>query len=184
MPPFRVYQLKITLQDTEPPIWRRVLVPGAFRLSELHRVIQSAMGWSNDHLHQFEVDGKVFGVPDGDSWQPIEPEAGVRLYSTAPGVGVEFAYRYDFGDDWLHLVTVEQILTSDGGHYPRCIGGDRRCPPEDSGGPGGYAAILEVLADPGHEDYEHLVNWLRDEDWDAEAFNIDVPNLIYQQFWS
>ena len=130
MPPFRVYQLKITLEDTNPPIWRRVLVPSAYRLSELHRVIQASMGWDNSHLHQFEQDGQVFGPPDpgGFGEEQVRPESKVRLYSFAATAGSQFAYRYDLGDDWLHQVTVEQILTSDGGTYPRCIGGEAEVP--------------------------------------------------------
>ncbi|MCH7688732.1 MAG: plasmid pRiA4b ORF-3 family protein, partial [Planctomycetes bacterium] len=58
----RLYQFKITLIESQPPIWRRIQVKNG-TLDKLHERIQTAMGWTNSHLHQFEIDGERYGDP-------------------------------------------------------------------------------------------------------------------------
>jgi len=130
-----IYQLKITLKDSKPPIWRRVLVPGSFRLGKLHRVIQIAMGWTDSHLHMFIVNGNYYGVPSPDDYEPVKSETRFKLETIAPPVKGKFIYEYDFNDNWIHTVLVEKILPpAPGEKYPQCITGKRACPPEDVGG--------------------------------------------------
>jgi hypothetical protein len=146
----RIFQLTIYLRGVRPPVWRRVLVPGEMNLAELHDVVQTAMGWSNSHLHEFEVDGARYGLPDPD-WglDEVADESRVKLFRVAQE-GSRLGYAYDFGDGWLHEVTVVKVVAPQPGtRYPCCIAGQRACPPEDVGGPLGYQDFLVALGDPG-----------------------------------
>lgn len=167
-----VFQLKITLQDTKPPIWRRVLVDGSATLDHLHDVIQAAFGWWNYHLHEFEVGRTRYGVPDPDEdWgEPPRDERRTRLDAIAD-VGASFRYTYDFGDGWEHRVVVEKALPGGvGTAVPACIDGRRACPPEDCGGTWGYRELLEILADPSHPEHDERTEWLG-RPFDPEAFD-------------
>lgn len=153
-------QLRIDLLEMKPAVWRSVIVPAAITLSKLHRVIQAAMGWEDVHLHEFEIAGHRYGAPDPDFPDPaLINESRVTL-TACLNAATSFAYSYDFGDDWQHRITVEGVLSDD---MPlkaaHCIAGEGACPPEDVGGPGGYAALLEVLRNPRHEDYQYRVQW-------------------------
>ncbi len=168
------YELKITLLDTEPPIWRRVQVPGSVKFPQLHAVIQTAMGWTGSHLHEFEVDGIRYGNPDPDYGAGVISETKVRLADVA-GEGDRLEYLYDFGDGWLHDVLVEKVLpTAKGKPKPKaaCLDGRRACPPEDVGGPPGFADFLEAYGEPAHEDYQHYREWVG-ENYDPLAFDAD-----------
>jgi len=161
-----LYQFKITLLDSQPPIWRRVQVRNG-TLEKLHERIQTAMGWTNSHLYQFEINGERYGdpqlidVPSDDYYcvdatvtkiSDILPESGERF---------QFKYEYDFGDSWHHEIVFEGCLpTSKDIRYPVCIEGERACPPEDVGGVRGYAEYLEAIGDPKHERHEELLEWV------------------------
>jgi Plasmid pRiA4b ORF-3-like protein len=122
----RIFQLKVQLRVVRPPVRRRVLVPGEMDLAELHEVVQTAMGWSNSHLHEFEVGGARYGIPDPD-WglDEVADESGVKL-SRIVREGSRLRYAYDFGDGWEHDVIVEKVLSREpGARYPgrvRCRG--------------------------------------------------------------
>ena len=170
-----VFQLKVTLLDTKPPIWRRVLVDGSATLDHLHEVIQAAFGWWNYHLHEFEVGGTRYGAPDPDEdWgEPPRDERRTRLDAIA-GVGSSFRYMYDFGDGWDHRVVVEKVLpASSGAAVPACVDGRRACPPEDCGGTWGYRELLEILADPDHPEHDERREWLG-RPLDPDAFDPDA----------
>ena len=154
------HQLKITIAEIRPPIWRRVLVPSRITLSQLHRVIQEAFGWWDCHLHEFEIDGVAYGIDDGEgSGEPPVDERRTKLDSVASN-GDRFSYTYDFGDDWEHRIEVEDVVPIDpDGAYPRCVAGRRSAPPEDVGGPWGYAGFLEAVADPNHAEHEAMLEW-------------------------
>lgn len=167
-----VFQLNVTLLDTKPPIWRRVLVDGASTLDHLHEVIQAAFGWWNYHLHEFEVGRTRYGVPDPDEdWgDPPRDERRTRLDSIA-GEGSSFRYTYDFGDGWDHKITVEKVLPADSAPtLPACIDGRRACPPEDCGGTWGYRELLEILASPAHPEHDERREWIG-RPFDPEAFD-------------
>jgi hypothetical protein len=167
-----VFQLKVTLLDTKPPIWRRVLVDGSSTLDQVHEVIQAAFGWWNYHLHEFEVGRNRYGVPDPDEdWgAPPRDERRTRLAAIA-GEGSSFRYTYDFGDGWDHRVVVEGLLPpSADTATPACIGGRRACPPEDCGGTWGYRELLEILADPTHPEHGERREWLG-RPFDPDAFD-------------
>ena len=167
-----VYQLKVTLFDTKPPIWRRVLVDGGSTLDHVHEVIQAAFGWWDCHLHEFEVGRTRYGVPDPDNdWgEPARDERRTRLDAIA-SEGTSFGYTYDFGDNWDHRVVVEKVLSPTAGlAVPACIGGRRACPPEDCGGTWGYRDLIDILADPAHPEHDERREWLG-SDLDPESFD-------------
>ncbi len=175
-----VFQLKVTIKGIRPPIWRRLQVPGEATLADLHDILQTAFGWENAHLHQFVIGGAFFGVSDpmGGMWD--EEMTDERRTSLRDAVGVrlkKFVYEYDFGDDWIHDIVVEKVLAPEAGvAYPRCLAGKRAGPPEDCGGPWGYAALLEAVGDPDHPEHAEMLEWLGEEP-DPEAFNRDVLNV-------
>jgi putative DNA-invertase from lambdoid prophage Rac len=159
-----IYQLKITLKDIRPPIWRRVQVRSDATLAQLHWVIQISMGWTNSHLHSFNIQGNEYGVPmpefDFDDMK-VRDEQTVKLSKVIPGEKFKFSYLYDFGDSWEHEILVEKVLEVDPTFdYPNCITGKRACPPEDCGGIWGYQNFLEVIQDPDHPEHEEMLEWV------------------------
>jgi len=172
----KTYRLKITLMHTEPPIWRRIQVPGSVNLSELHTMIQTAMGWEDCHLHEFEIRGVRYGEP-GHHGGPVVSESTVQLADVARKRS-RLAYTYDFGDDWRHEVLVEDVVPASE-PTPVCLDGQLACPPEDVGGAWGYAGFLEAYADPTHQDYEHFHEWAG-ENFDPAAFDVEEVNRQLQ----
>jgi hypothetical protein len=176
----QIYQLKITLGDVAPPVWRRVLVPGGYTLDRLHRVVQHTMGWQDYHLHSFEIDGAQYGDPDPDGELALRDELDARLDAVA-AKGCRFTYTYDFGDWWEHHIEVEDVLPADPDErYPVCLGGERACPPEDVGGAYGYADLLSAVADRDHPEHERMRSWLG-RDFDPEAFAADIATILLRR---
>jgi hypothetical protein len=141
------HQLRITIDEIRPPIWRRVLVPSRITLAQLHRFIQQAFEWSDSHLHEFEIGGVTYGTDeDDDSDERPVDERRTKLDAVASN-GDRFQYTYDFGDYWVHRIEVEAVVPLDPSDaYPRCVAGRRAAPPEDVGGAWGYARFLEAIA--------------------------------------
>ena len=173
----KVYQIKITLKDIKPPIWRRLQVTNDTVLEKLHEIIQVAMGWDNYHLHQFIVGHTYYGEPDpnyGDD--EMENENGVPISQLVSREGARFHYEYDFGDSWVHEILVEKILPVEKGtQYPVCIKGKRACPPEDVGGVWGYSDFLETIMNPKNPEYDDMLEWAGG-DFDPEVFNLEAVN--------
>jgi pRiA4b ORF-3-like protein len=170
-----VYQLKIALRDIKPPIWRRVLVKDC-SLAELHDVIQTCMGWERSHMHAFEIGGQQYGELDPDEMMEMEDEKKAKLSQLAAQGVKKFSYTYDFGDNWDHTIEVEKVLDPEPGvRYPLCIAGKRACPPEDCGGPWGYANFLEAVQNPEHEEHADVTEWLG-RDFDPEALDLEAVN--------
>ncbi len=170
--PAGVYQIKITLKGMKPPIWRRVTVPCDITLAGLHEVIQRAMGWMDCHLHEFVIDGERYGSAmseASDFEEDLVDEARAHLNKVS-GPGEKFQYFYDFGDDWVHEIQIEREIASDGKRAAHCLTGKNACPPEDCGGPNGYALLLAILADPEHEEHDEMREWAGD-DVDPREFN-------------
>jgi hypothetical protein len=167
------HQLKLTLEGIDPPVWRRVVVPSAFSLFDLHCVIQVAMGWDNCHLHEFTIKRQRYALDD-DGYGKALDESTARLIEVAAR-RTRILYQYDFGDSWRHTIVVEKILADSNLVVPTCIDGARACPPEDSGGAWGYIDKLQVLANPDDEDAEELREWLG-KDFDPERFSVDNIN--------
>jgi len=164
-----VVQLRVTLRDVEPAVWRQIEIPAKYTFWDLHVAIQDAMGWLDCHLHMFRVanargETEEIGIPDDDRFgdEPVcLPGWEVPIADYLDHVGAQAEYEYDFGDGWSHDVRVERVAPRRSGtKYPRCSDGANRCPPEDCGGPPGYAGLLEVIANPRHEEYASTVEWL------------------------
>jgi hypothetical protein len=175
-----IYQLKVTLRDSKPPIWRRLLVAGDITLYRLHTIIQVAMGWWDSHLHQFIVGEREFyGEPSLDDYYEIKNERRFRLNQIAPGEKSKFIYEYDFGDDWRHTVVVEKVLPPDPAQrLPVCIKGKGACPPEDVGGMGGFYFFLEAIQNPDHPEHDQYREWIGEEAFDPQAFDLEAVNEI------
>lgn len=147
-------------------------------LSDLHGVIQDALGWQDCHLHEFTIDGVQYGDPATDEYGEFDlrDDAETRLWRLGLGEGHRFAYLYDFGDDWQHSLLVEKILAAGKKTgLPRCLDGERACPPEDVGGVGGYAEFLEALGDPSDPEHASYLEWVGGA-FDAELFDLEAAN--------
>jgi hypothetical protein len=171
-----VYQLKITLRDVRPPIWRRVQVKDC-TLAELHEIIQVAMGWEFAHLYSFKVDGVDYGDlgMTGDELD-MRDDRRAKLSRLVRGEKFKFRYTYDFGDNWEHEIVVEKILSPEEGKtYPVCVDGKRAGPPEDVGGAWGYMDFVDAMRDPKHPQHGEFTEWFEDP-FDPEAFDIDEVN--------
>jgi hypothetical protein len=160
-----LYQFKVTLLESNPPVWRRIQVQDC-TLDKLHEHIQTAMDWTNSHLHQFDIKVERYGDPEllDDGFEDFECEDSTTtmLSEILPKTGKRFAfkYEYDFGDGWEHEVLYEgSPPPGKGKKYPLCLEGERTCPPEAVGGVWGYAEYLEALADPKHERHEECMEW-------------------------
>lgn len=170
-----VYAIKVTLIGTRPPVWRRILVPRDITLRNLHRTLQTVMGWTNAHLHQFVLPGtRNFGLRQG-----FGPKIGNENRTTL-GVLIDFPgakllYEYDFGDCWRHELLLERVLLGDESFRQVCVAGERPCPPEDSGGPAGFAELLKAFQEKDHPEHDYAREWLGD-DFASGSFNPDEIN--------
>jgi hypothetical protein len=171
-----MYQLKITLNAIKPPIWRRLLVSENITLYKLHHIIQETFGWSNYHLYFFgRIESKIGDVQlwnDGET----APDQLIKIRDVLVPENPILSYTYDMGDNWLHTIELEQVHPSMKTQR-KCIGGERRCPPEDCGGIPGYLNILKTLKLPGTDEYDELVVWL---DGKTDPEFIDIPMINNQ----
>jgi hypothetical protein len=178
--PRQIFQVRISLADVTPEVWRRVAVPGAYTLDRVHRVVQYAMGWQNYHLHSFEIEGVQYGEPDPDGELDLRDELEVRLDAVA-GKDSRFVYTYDFGDWWEHEITVEAIYPPEPDiRYPLCIEGERACPPEDVGGAYGYASFLTAVTDPEHPEHAAMREWIG-KPFDPTAFDHELATTLLRR---
>jgi hypothetical protein len=176
-----ILQLKITLNDIKPAIWRRVLVDSDVKLPDLHKIIQTVMGWTNSHLHQFIINGQYYSIPDDESFSEVIDYRRIKLDSLVNMPKSKFIYEYDFGDGWEHSIVIEKILSRyKDTYYPICIEGKRNCPPEDCGGSGGYENLIEIISNPKHEEYNEMIEWLGDN-FNPEELNIDEINELLHE---
>lgn len=180
----QVYQLKVTLSYSKPPIWRRFLVDPRKNLYNLHQYLQVIMGWEDAHLHQFRKDKTYYGLIDefgGEFGDDMLDETAYTISHIFDSVKSKLIYDYDMGDSWEHLVVLEKMLPKEKGQkYPMCIAGELACPPEDCGGIPGYYELLDVIKNPEHRDYNEMFEWLGDE-FDPEAFDVEVINKRLRQ---
>jgi hypothetical protein len=175
----RLWQATITIADIKPAIWRRLLLPEDLNFAQLHEVIQAAFGWTDLHLHHFIVGGLVVGAPEFDErgfneHQTFEAsEVFLRDLNLHDLPDPKILYEYDFGDSWRHWIAFESPVNRVVGEkYPLVVDGRRAGPPEDSGGPPGYARFLEAWSDPKHEEHRDMRAWAP-RGFDPEAFDRD-----------
>ncbi len=179
----QIYQIKIVLKGSKPRIWRRLLIPSNLPLADLHKVIQTAMGWTNSHLHQF-IDGNVYysvQYLNEDDWfsDCVDyKKKKLRVSDLLIDEKDKIVYEYDFGDGWEHTITLEKILPMEKQYnHPICIAAKMHCPPEDCGGVYGYMHLLEIIANPNHEEYDDTLEWLGDY-FDPKHFSIETTNEL------
>ena len=184
--PADIYQLKISLIYSSPPIWRRVQVPATMKLSLLHEVIQLCMGWTDTHLHQFVIHNNFYGPANLENdWNEIKAydEKKFSLCDLEADIRKGCMYEYDFGDGWQHEIKIEKVLPPDGKtpKHPVLLAGERACPPEDIGGIPGYEDFLEALADPESEEREEMLQWYGSDHFAPEYFDIEKINKILKK---
>ncbi len=177
-PSLTVHELKVTLLDVGPPVWRHLRVPSPLTLAVLHAVVQIAMGWEDIHLHEWRVGDVTYGPPDERSWgELLADESSVTVTEVGP-LDAAFGYFYDLGDGWEHLVEVLSVQPYDATVSPlTCLAGDRACPPEDSGGPEGYEHVLDALSDPADAEHADIVAWLGDH---FDPDNVDLVSINHR----
>jgi hypothetical protein len=179
----KIYQLRIQLQEVEPAVWRSVRVPAAITLTRLHKVFQIVMGWNDSHLHEFRIGAMRYSVPDPDF-----PEQGVISDKRAvlqevlkPSIS-QFSYLYDFGDGWEHDVLIESTSsTVENESALLCLAGANACPPDDVGGPYGYAEFVKAIANPKHKEHRRYLHWcggaFDPKGFDLQSVNRDLRRL-------
>lgn len=184
----KTYTLRIELQNVEPLVWRRLVLDGDATLGKLHHYIQAAMGWTDAHLHEFEVGDKIYAVPhpDDDPEREIVDERRARLDRIAK-VGDHFSYLYDFGDGWCHRIVVERVDALDGEQlgYAYVSAGERACPPEDVGGASAYMDFIERISErPLDDEGRQLLGWAG-EDFDPTRFDRQAANAaLLRMAWN
>ena len=186
-----VLQFRVELIGIEPTIWRRIQVPTKYTFWDLHVAIQDSMGWLDYHLHRFRVQmphkkkAVEIGIPSDELDDlTILPgwEIDITDYFTEPGKSA--LYEYDFGDGWEHNILLEGILLKEAGaSYPRCIAGERACPPEDCGGEPGYYELIEILKDPTHPEYSGYISWLEGHAKNYYPYDPDHFSPKDVKFW-
>jgi hypothetical protein len=180
-----IYQFRVNLLEIKPQIWRRFQIKDCF-LGDLHWHIQGAFGWTNSHLHDFDVGPDRYGIIsqiDDPNYPECKDSLTTLLSDILPTDGKRFVfkYTYDFGDNWEHEVLFEGVVTpSRKIKYPICLEGERCYPPEDCGGEMGYEHLLEVLSDPKHDEYLDLRQWAGD--FDPERFDAQVTTWQMREY--
>ncbi|OZC96304.1 hypothetical protein CH275_26610 [Rhodococcus sp. 06-235-1A] len=176
--------LRVTMDHTRPEIWRRVRVRSDLLLSELHSVLQRAVGWQDQHLHafsirtagitrRFEMAETLRDEPDDEAVS----EERVRIDEVLTARGSVMTYEYDFGDGWTHTVVLEQIDSDIDDLRSVCLDGARACPPENCGGPSHYAQDLEIASDPADPEFPVLLTrW--GPTFDPDRFDVDSVNKV------
>ena len=179
-------QLKVTLLDLRPAIWRRLVVPAAIKLPKLHAVLQIAFSWTNSHLHAFRLGEDSYEAYYPETWEdPFGDgerydESKFRLCDLLHAKGDRLIYEYDFGDSWQHEVRVEKVLPAERPAPAACVAGARAAPPEDCGSLPGYQELVKAMHNPQHPERERLLEWLG-EPFDPEAFDLASINTELQQ---
>ncbi len=173
------YQFRVVLQETDPPIWRRFVVPSGITLHRLHLILQEVMGWTNSHLYRFKIGTKEYAEPDPENEFNelyFKNSRRTKLERLVINKGSIFHYEYDFGDSWIHELVIEDILEPGSSQqYPVCLAGERACPPEDCGGPHGYAELLGIISNPEREEYLDTMAWLGGQ-FSPAMFSVEKVN--------
>ena len=149
--------VRVDLVDADPQVWRRLELPSALTLEQVHGVLQAAFGWTDSHLHRFALGESVWDadevyvgwaeLEEVDGEQVVLPDRTVRLDEVLSEPGHTLRYVYDYGDNWELLLTVEQTQQPSPPAVPgelldararaqavRLLDGHGLAPPEDSGG--------------------------------------------------
>lgn len=177
----KYYTLKIELDKIKPEIWRSFRVPSNIPLDYLHDVIQIVMNWLDYHLHEFEINGKIYTemFDDHEYDRGEKDESGISLSKYIKKVGQTFTYTYDFGDNWIHNLTLTKIEnTIPDRHYEiECLDGERTTPPEDVGSINGYYDFCDIMNNKSHPEYKEYKIWYEGFEYNNIKFNRDAFNI-------
>jgi hypothetical protein len=179
-----VHQLRISLNGTEPEIWRSFKINSDSTFEMLHIVIQIAMGWENYHLYEFNNKDFTIGIEPEEAFFSVEdfiPADTIKIVDVLPRKRSNIIYSYDFGDSWEHKIVVEEIYKDEVIINPICVSGEMNCPPEDCGGIWGYYNLLEVIKDKKHPEHGEMLEWLGGS-FDPKYFNLDDVNKVLLKF--
>ncbi|MCL2716055.1 MAG: plasmid pRiA4b ORF-3 family protein [Alphaproteobacteria bacterium] len=178
--PFTAVQIKVSLDEIEPEVWRRLVLPITWNLEQLHLVIQAAFNWWNYHVHEFHIGGLHYG--DAESWSMALDDEDPRVFSSREvrfrdiDECTVFRYLYDLGDCWQHTITIEKYESHDPPPmHATCIAGARARPPEDVGGVIGYENFLEIMSDRKNPEHAATKRWCGGH-FDPEWFDLAVVN--------
>lgn len=207
----KAYEIKIKLVGLKPVIWRRVIIPADITFKRLHDTIQNSMDWWDYHLYRFEIVDEKLIVTNDKEWceeskfykkkykstMPTKEEDPFGIVKSAMESTVrqpqtikidkyiekykEFKYIYDFGDDWVHKIELENIIYDYKFGYPTLVSGKGACPPEDVGGIPGYKEFLEIWNNPEHEEYEATKEWAEGQSY--REFDIERRNYMLKSFF-
>jgi len=202
--PKQAFVLKVSLNDSRPLIWRRLLVPENLTFFELHCAIQDAMGWMDGHLHDFRITDTKSGksIKDGTTVIALPNSEFSSIFETKnereelinQWFGIKMKqciYTYDFGDNWDHTVKLEKIvLFDDTATYPQCLAGAQACPPEDCGGLGGYDRVQAIMKNKKHPEHKEMLEWLCLDDvldfdphhFDPKEVEFSDPNEVWSEY--
>ena len=177
-----IFQFKITLAESQPEVWRKIIVPADYDFYQFHMAIQGAFGWMNRHLFQFcendIMDKNGIGIPDDEYDTNIKDAHKVKIKTVFKKRGDRYVYIYDLGDDWLHTMVLEDIQQIDA-YGTFCLEGAGECPPEDCGGIPSYKALLQILNSPRHPEKQSYREWIgleKNEKWNAKYFTLREVN--------
>ncbi len=183
-----LYQIKTSLDGVKPLIWRRIIVNSDTSLEDFHKIIQTTMGWSNSHLHQF-IKENTFYLKDDD----LDDDFGfmgknkqvdysdVKISDLLIKEKDKIKYEYDFGDAWEHSILLEKIKENSVKiAHPKCLKGKRACPIEDCGGVWGYANLIEIMNNTKHPEYKEMADWIGDI-FEPEEFDIEIVNEMLEE---
>jgi hypothetical protein len=185
-----IIRLEAHITGIEPRITRSLELPVGLNFAQLHEVLQAAFGWTDSHLHRFIVGGLTVGAPEFDEDALLDihtfEASEIRLqdltFPREENSTLRIIYEYDFGDDWCHELILRRVPRETGVKYPCCTAGARSCPPEDVGGPSGYADFLEAWEDVDHEEHKAMRQWVgrkfQPEQFDLEATNKAIGRAI------
>jgi hypothetical protein len=167
--------LVVEIDDVQPRVLRRLEVPLRIRLSDLHFVLQVAIGWQNGHPYEFRVGDRAWGLVDRDTPETNPSPAEKMRLSDLAAIAHSFEYNFVFGEDWRHSVAIEKVYSesADAG-YPKLLAAEGRCPPADIGGPSGYETYLRAIAEPNHAYHETMVEW---DDPNFDPHKVDIGLL-------
>ncbi|MEP9358759.1 plasmid pRiA4b ORF-3 family protein [Sphingomonas sp. KR3-1] len=180
-----IARIEVQILHIAPPITRTFELPFSYTLSALHHILQTAFGWKDQHLHRFEIGGLNYGPPDpeqDDGSRRTFNSSTVRLedFALRYGEPIVFLYEYDFGDRWVHAISLNVAVRDAAARYPRCTGGSRAGPPENSGGAEGYAKLLDAWGTPGNPDHKETRKWAGRR-FDPERFDLSKTDEAVQE---
>ena len=180
--------LDVTLKDSPRKVYRQLIVPSDLTLNHLGEILVRAVGWEGYHLNQFIAGKTYYAEPSDDDWMMDMQEDASKftIGSLLNRVKSKIKWEYDFGDSWVHEITLVEKQAVDDNEMVKVqlLKGSGACPPEDCGGIGGYRHLLNVLKNPDDEEYEEMIEWLGGR-FDPKSFSLTAArNRVkgYQQF--